>query len=473
MREYTKKMKKLAIIHGELKNELQKRAVEELSSMLLEYTLEYPICIKCDTGRDLSQYRCIYIGTKESNPYVREHSAFTLTKSEEYIISVKDGVAVIEGFDDLGALYGALDFYNKYVVKNEYPDNDNYWVNFLLRDELVDFEYGSAPSIKERGLWTWGHVIYDYRDYLRNMMKLKMNRVVIWNDHVPVNADDIVKYAHSVGIKVIWGFSWLWDTNCARFDLANLDGFSEEIFQKYEREYAHLDGDGIYFQTFTELHTDNIGGINIAGAAAGFVNRTASLFFEKYPDMEIQFGLHATSVKDRLDLIAATDKRIRIVWEDCGAFPFSYIPNDVKDFDKTAELVDRIAHLRGKDDRFGVVTKGLVKLDWSKFEHPEGRQLIGISTRALKQNRIERKRRIWRYIQACWLANADKAQTMVRKMCQLKDGDALILALVEDGMFEEKIMYPVALYSEMLWNADADLKELTKEVAMRGYVDFA
>ncbi len=466
-------MKKLAIIYGKLETELQKRAVEELSSMLLEYTLEYPICIKCDTGADLSEYRCIYVGTKESNSYIRAHSPFALTKDEEYMISVKGGVAVIEGFDDSGALWGVLDFYNKYMLKYEYPDNDNYRINFLLDGELPDFEYGSAPSVKERGLWTWGHVIYDYRGYLHNMMKLKMNRVVIWNDHLPVNAEDIVNYAHSVGIKVIWGFAWLWDTNCAAVDLKKLDGFSDLIFEKYEKEYAHAGGDGIYFQTFTELHTDNIGGVNIARAATDFVNRTAALFFEKYPDMEIQFGLHATSVKESLELIATTDKRIRIVWEDVGAFPFSYIPNDVKDFEGTMSLVDEIANLRGADDRFGVVTKGLVKLNWSEFEHLKGAQTIGVSSRALKENRIERKRRIWRYIQAAWLANSDKAYAAVKRMRELKGGDLTVLALVEDGMFEENIMFPVALYSEMLWNAEGDLKEITRAVAMRGYVDFA
>jgi len=467
-------MKRFAIIHGELSTGLKKRAIEELSSTLLEYTLEYPVCIKCDTGADLSEYKCIYVGTKESNSYINKHSQSVLTKDEEYAITVKDGVAIIEGLDDAGVLYGVIDFYNEYVVKHQYLDDPNrYFVNFLLGDTLPDFEHRSSPSVKERGLWTWGHVIYDYRGYLSNMMKLKMNRVVIWNDHAPVNAGEIVDCAHSMGIKVIWGFSWLWDTDCAKFDLNDIDRYSEEIFQKYEREYAHLGGDGIYFQTFTELHTDNIGGVNIAGAATDFVNRTASLFFEKYPDIEIQFGLHATSVKNDLGYIKATDERIRIVWEDLGAFPFSYIPNDVKDFDKTMSLVDGIANLRGESDRFGVVTKGLVKLDWSEFEHLKGAQTIGVSSRALKENRIERKRRIWRYIQASWLVNADKALLAVRRMCRLKNGELSILALVEDGMFEENIMFPVALYSEMLWNAEGDLKEITKAVAMRGYVDFA
>ena len=48
-----------------------------------------------------------------------------------------------------------------------------------------------------------------------------------------------------------------------------------------------------------------------------------------------------------------------------------------------------------------------------------------------------------------------------------------ITALVEDGMFEENIMYPVALYSEMLWDCGADIKTMMSEVALRNYVTFA
>ena len=40
-------------------------------------------------------------------------------------------------------------------------------------------------------------------------------------------------------------------------------------------------------------------------------------------------------------------------------------------------------------------------------------------------------------------------------------------------MFEENIMYPVALYSEMLWDCDADLKDMMSQVALRSYVEFA
>ena len=468
-------MKKFAIIYGQLKNDIQKRSVEELSRTLLDYTTEYPVCREYDEKTDMSGYKLIYIGTKESNPYICRTSQKILSKEEEYFIKVENNTVVIEGFDDAGVLYGVLDFYNKYIVKYEHPENDsnNYWINFLEKDELPAFEYTSSPSVKERGLWTWGHVIYDYRGYFDNMMKLKMNRVIIWNDFAPVNACEIVRYAHSCNIKVIWGFSWLWDTDCNRFDLQNLDSFPEKILTKYENEYKVTGGDGIYFQTFTELSKDNIRGVIIAEAAAKFVNKTSALFYEKYPDIELQFGLHATSVNNQLEFIKTVDQRIRIVWEDCGAFPFSYIPNVLESFDATKKFVRVISNLRGRDDRFGVVTKGFVKLDWSHFEHSLGPQCIGLSSEIMKKNRIERKRIIWRYIQACWLKNADKACEMIQEMFFAKSGELCVFALVEDGMFEKNIMYPVALYSEMLWNCYCDVSELMREVALRSYVDFA
>jgi len=53
-----------------------------------------------------------------------------------------------------------------------------------------------------------------------------------------------------------------------------------------------------------------------------------------------------------------------------------------------------------------------------------------------------------------------------------KNGDLSIYALVEDGMFEASVMYPVALYAEMLWDCREELKVLMKSVALRSYVQF-
>lgn len=470
-------MKKTAIIYGQLENDLQKRALEELTKILLDYTFEYPICMRYDEPVDTTIFRCIYIGTKANHPYIKSNSQNKLDTAESYAIVVKDDTVMIEGYDDAGVLYGVLDFYNQYLIKFEHTaghnDANEDWVALWEREELPSFAYTSAPSVKERGLWSWGHAIFDYREYLHNIMKLKMNSVIIWNDFVPTNAKEVVAYAHSCNIKVYWGFHWLWDTKEHTINLHNLDGESEKIFQKFETQYANAHGDGIYFQTFTEKLSESLDGVLIAEAAANFVNRTSALFYEKYPTLEIQFGLHATSVKNRLEFIQLVDSRIRIVWEDCGAFPFAYLPKELEGFDETKELVKKIAILRGNEDRFGVVTKGFVTLDWGLFQHLKGSQWIGVSSKGMRKQRANKRAQTWRYIQAGWLANADKAQEMVRQMYQLKNGDLSIFALVEDGLFEENIMYPVALYSEMLWNCNGDIKELMREVAQRSYVSFA
>ena len=469
-------MKKVAIIHGEIDCEIQNRALEEMSKLLLDYLDEYPICIKYNENICFDDYRCVFIGTKQSNPYIRVNSKATLALPESYSISVSNDTVMIEGFDDAGVLYGVLDFYNKYVIKYEHKKpvrdcNINH-TNLWQKESLVDFEMTSAPAVRERGLWTWGHVIYDYREYLRNMMLLKMNSVIIWNDFVPANAKQIVDYAHSCNIKVYWGFAWLWGTG-VKFDIRNLSEEPKKIFAKFEAEYADSNGDGIYFQTFTEHKTDTLDGVLIAEAAAKFVNDTSALLYEKYPNLEIQFGLHATSVNNKLEFIRSVDPRINIIWEDCGSFPFDYDPHNVSTFDETMQFIGSITHLRGDDDRFGVVTKGFVNLDWSTFRHLKGMQCIGVSNGRTKAKNVNRMAHQWRYVQAGWLVNADKARLMVQRMKQLKNGDLSIFALVEDGMFEESIKYPVALYAEMLWDCDNTITNLMKYVALRSYVDFA
>ena len=54
------------------------------------------------------------------------------------------------------------------------------------------------------------------------------------------------------------------------------------------------------------------------------VNEVAGQIWEITPDLRIIFGLHATSVRNRLDEIARVDPRMEILWEDCGEFPYSY-----------------------------------------------------------------------------------------------------------------------------------------------------
>ena len=470
-------MKKLAIIYGAAQNGIQKKAIETLTRYLLDYTVEYPTCIAAGEPIDKNLFhQYIYIGTKENNPAFAELANHP-TAPEGYVITVKNDTVYIEGTDDAGVLYGCVDFYAKYITKAEYGHKSQpYWGNPFENDfVLPDFELASSPSITKRGLWTWGHVIYDYRRYIDNMVKLKMNTVIIWNDFVPVNIEEIIEYAHNSHVEVILGYSWGWSQKCDASDMNALYQLTEEILEQYERDFAHLAIDGIYFQSFTETTHKTIGGVLIAEAVTDLVNRTAARLLEKHPGLELQFGLHATSVNDKLEYIQKTDTRVRIVWEDCGAFPFGYRPIDFADkYDETVELIRNIATLRGDEERFGVVTKSFTTLWWGKyFEHQRGSYFMGVSSDAMKDNRIVRKHKEWKYLQSQWMCECDKAYNMIREMKEATKGDFYCTALVEDGMFEEEIMYHVALYGEMLWDTDADLKKMMSEVALRDDVTFA
>jgi len=465
-------MKRVAIIYGEL-TALQKKAIEILGEFLLEYTEEYPMCFEENTPFDKENFHLIYIGTKRTSLYINKMSKVHLTKPQEYSIRVSDGVTVIEGYDDAGVLYGCVDFYNKYLLSCEYTQCLAYKVKNPFEEKLCDFKLQSAPSVEQRGIWTWGHVIYDYRSFIDNMTKLKMNTLIVWNDFVPLNAKEMIEYAHSCGVKVFFGFSWCWDTDCSIFSLDTIMNESENVFKKYQKEYSNLDADGIYFQSFTELNRDNIDGILIADAVTRFVNHTSSLFFEKYPDIELQFGLHANSVHDKLQFIKNVDERIRIVWENCKVFPFIDFTYDKKLFEEGKSFVKEIALLRGNADKFGVVTKCSSALDWNNFKHADSSVFIGKGSKSFIDNRIVRKSKLWKMVQSYWFNHADKAYEMIKLMADVKKGDLLITSLVEDGVFEENIFFHVALYSEMLWDTKKDYKALVNEVALRDYITFA
>lgn len=465
-------MKKSVIVYG-TNSGVQKKALEVLSQILLDATGEYPACVSSGEYVPCPERRPFFVGTRENHGYIRRTSKAKLTYPEEYAITVCDDTVIIEGSDDAGVLYGCVDFYNRYLTQHRLTHRSDPYFQDIFQAQLPDDFIQSHPDIRHRGLWTWGHVIYDYRGYIDNMVRLKMNTVIIWNDHVPCNAAEVVAYAHESNVKVIWGFAWLWSTNCSNVSMDMLAAESRRIADLYEREYAHLQGDGIYFQSFTELDQEYIDGVLIADAVTRFVNDTAALIFEKHPQLELQFGLHANSVSQKLAFIRNTDPRIRIVWENCGAFPFDYLPEQVANFRETKEFVGQITRLRGDGERFGVVLKGLTKLDWNSFEHQAGPAFLGTSSRQMQQNRLDRKRKIWHLMQAGWIVHGDKAYEMI---CLLRDqtgGNLHVTALVEDGMFEKKLYYPVALLGEMLWDCGGDLTGLTYRVAMRDNVEFA
>ena len=230
--------------------------------------------------------------------------------------------------------------------------------------------------------------------------------------------------------------------------------------------------DGIYFQSFTETSDETLHGRVIGEAVTRFVNRVSARLWSRHPDLNLLFGLHATSVSRQLRYIRQVDPRITIVWEDCGAFPFSYVPSDLRRFEETEAFVREIEVLRGEEERFGAVTKGLLCLDWPSFRHQQGRFVMGCHSRPFIRRRAEEKRELWRYVEGYWLKNVSHASHMLRAMADIRR-DILITGLLEDALFEENIWFPAALFAEMLWDPRSPAEELLVRVAMRPDVEKA
>ena len=385
----------------------------------------------------------------------------------------------IAGRTDGGVLYGCADLCNRYFGDVIYRGRD-LWCDDTydapFSHALPEWSVSCSPAVKTRAVWTWGHVIYDYRGFFRNMARLRLNEIVIWNDHAPLNADAVVDFAHSLGIKVIWGFSWGWSTSCRddfdNFGAERMKALKAEIIARYTEEYANIKGDGIYFQSFTEFGADREKGRRVAETVTELVNVTACELLSMYPDLHIQFGLHATSVKDNLDVIARVDPRIYVVWEDCGAFPYAYDPSNISRFEETEAFTEKLLSLRGGNERFGAVLKGMLKLDWTRFEHSKERIVLGERDGAFIRERQIKKNRIWKIIQSGWLKNAGYAARVISLIAKRSESP-VVEALIEDALLENRIMFPAALYAELLWDPDADVAELIGRVAKYPCVCFA
>ena len=383
------------------------------------------------------------------------------------------------GEDEAGLYYGCADFCSRYcgdlLFREGYLWDAAHFVHPMER-KLTPWSVSSAPAISTRAIWTWGHMIYDYRGFFDNMALLRLNEAVIWNDRAPLNAGAVTEYAHRLGIRVIWGFAWGWDTGFsvdpAKLDREALLQLKENVLETYEREYAPAGGDGIYFQSFTELNEDTVGGKCIAEVVTELVNDIAGELLRRHPNLHIQFGLHATSVRTHLDVIAKTDPRVHIVWEDCGPFPWHYETDKTENFAESLEFTEKLVSLRGENERFGAVLKGQMNLDWHNFEHFAQPYILGERPAFFLRQRLWKQDRIWKYVQAGWMKNLPLVQKTLA--CIASTGrETIVEALVEDGMLEGRISLPTALYAALAWDPSRDPAEVLEETARSPFVGTA
>ncbi len=467
----------------------QKRALELIYRELGKYILRdkgvYSFhAMACEKGAFSGDGNAIILGTYNDNEIFKKYLESEEIQKNGYVVKVIDNpenndfkIALLCGYSATEVLYAAVDFVDDYFATATLVfDAYIHQRNELFEHKLPDYYISTAPAFKTRSIFTWGHPINDYREYFGNMARLKLNQVIIWNDYLPINSDDIVDCAHSYGIEVLWGFAWGWGFNCAQTDISDLSKLKDNIIEEFNAKYKNVKGDGIYFQSFTEIYSSTIGGISIAKAVTELVNMTAGEILAENPNLHIQFGLHATSVRNNLPDIAMVDPRVEIFWEDCGGFPYKAFPQEFNIFKSLEEykaqfgFADSIIDLRESGD-LGIVYKCMLTMDWSRnrVTHQPGHYVMGETSDGTKESDEKLIRDIWRFYSAEWVENGEYAYALTRHIKEKTGGN---VNMCMAGMFSGGIWFPTALLSEMFWNCDDDYKTLRKRVLNRNWIKF-
>lgn len=457
----------------------QKKAVEFLSREVGKFLIReegvYTIWVlPCEKEGAKIEKNAIVVACYQDSPTIQKFIKQEELTDKDYLVKVVDNpdnpdgrIALVTAKDELNLFYGAIAFADNYPVDCA-PTHGGLRIP-QWRFDYVMPEYTLAEKAKvvTRGVWSWAQPINDYRQYIRQMARMKFNQIVLWNEYMPLNAKEVVDYAHEFGIKILWGYSWGWKEGFHFTENSDeyLKKLKETALQEYADYYKDTGCDGIYFQSFTEMSKEYIGDKLIARLVTDFVNETVAEFYKLYPDIKIQFGLHATSVKNRLDEIARVDKRVEIVWEDCGTFPFGYSPvvRDENAFLETLEFTRKIINLRPGAPT-GLIFKGMMTVNWEMFAHQEGPYVLGNDAFSVKKADRELKEPIWQMFTAGWLQYGDYARKVISEAVKLTGGDINISVVNEDG---GGIQIPLALFSEMLWNPETDYGETMRKVCAR------
>ena len=429
-------------------------ALDELQKTTQQY-VPYVLEVR-NAGEPLdSDAHLILLGTTASNPLMAElekkGAIIVPRKPEGYTCACLRSpwnpnrkCVVIAGADSSGTLYGVMHFNKKLAG---FTRDDPKELRQTL-DNLVEFNTQESPAIQNRGIWSWGYVIYDYRRFIDNLARLRMNRLLFWNDVPPLNCHEIIDYAHSRGVKVVLGFAWGWgmedlDPN-SREDRQLI---KDEVICRVDQFYGRLGMDAIYFQTFTETLKKEIGGNPLAALARDWVNDIAGAILARYPDLRIEWGLHATSILENYKHLESLDPRIVIVWEDAGVIPYAYdpitrpisnsFPASLDNPEATIEYSKKLATFRANSE-FAMVAKGWTNLRWeTEFEH-HGPFIMGERAPDFIRNRLHERQPRWDYVNSLWLQNYPEALRFYQAILAASPSRMTVLGLIEDGISRKR-----------------------------------
>lgn len=463
---------------------MQRKAIEllnkEIGKRLIRkqgvYTLYVLPCEK-ETSDTVIEKNAMVVGLYSESPIIQKFVSENEIPENGYLMRVVTNpqdedcsIVLITAKDEVNLYYSACAFVDDYPpLCTPIHGGGLQLTEEIFEERLTPITLASAPKMQSRGIFTWGHPINDYKEFIENMARQRLNQLIVWNDFAPINAKEIIDYAHSFGIEFLWGYAWGWIDGCGKItDISDetLKKLKDDVVKKYKEVYAPLGADGIYFQSFTEREDEYIGGRLIAEAVTSFVNDTANELFKEYPNLKLQFGLHALSVHDRISELAKVDKRVEILWEDGGEFPFGYraIVTDEEAYEKTLQFVKDILYLRGLDAPTGIMFKGFMCLDWTRFVSQSGPFILGENAKEIEDHDRTIRLGAWRKFRSDWLKYGEYATRMAKLIYDISGGKVNVCMA---GMFDGGIWFPEAVCSEIFWDPEANFDDLARKVTAR------
>lgn len=411
-----------------------------------------------------------FVGLYNESPTIQKHVKADEIKKDGFLVKVianpndsEGRFVLLTANTDQELFYAAVSFVDDYVA-----EHTNQSPRIFFDSPLPEYCYTETADNETRSIFTWGHSFSDYRQYIDNMARLKFNELILWNDYIPLNITDIIDYAHSYGIKVVLGYSWGWKEVSNKADSITeetIEGVKQMAIRDYREIYASIKCDGIYFQTFTERPEDKIGDKLIAQVVTDMVNEVAEELWKITPDLRLIFGLHASSVRNHLDEIARVDPRIEILWEDCGQFPYGYLPyvDNKAEYEETIEFTKKIMELRGGIN-VGLLFKGVMMLNWTAFIHQAGPYVMGENSIEIADHDRKVRADAWRIFSANWMQHGEYAFRMLQHIKENKKGN---INMCLAGTLDGGIYLPYALCGQMYRNLDSEYGEILKRVARR------
>jgi hypothetical protein len=147
-------------------------------------------------------------------------------------------------------------------------------------------------------------------------------------------------------------------------------------------------------------------------------------------------------------------------------FPEGRGPRGLKTLQATIDYSTKLATFRPGSE-FAMVAKGWTTIRLKKLEHESDLLLgpldepyiLGEWPHAFIDERARERQPRWDYVNAAWLENYSAALRFFREIRATSAAPMTVLALIEEGFFEQHIQVSAALLGEMLWNPRREQKQ--------------